>query len=800
MQIKKLKMHNFKQYKDVEISFTEGLTGFIGKNGAGKSTIFDAIHLALYGKFSSNKELCKNDLASDKDNFSVALIFEDKGKAYKVTRDYRGKSLSAKAELFEDHNLIASGASEVNKSINRILKMDAKNFENSFFSKQKDVTSLLTLPANERQFQLRKMLGLSKLDKLEDKVKLQISDIRAQLKGKQDELLSTDKIQQIRKEIIDLIKEEKQIGRNMNHAKEVFDKVESEYTEIKAQLKQLERTKEEYDNLVKKNDLNENNLKNINAQIEKNRLELKTLGEKKKRLDGIIGKKDQYSRVNEEVELLLELKSQLEKKLGVERTIKELERRISVKSKDLNSKVAGLKEFEGIEEKIKSKNMQLDFAEKDLESQTIIKEEIASTLKMVSELISEKEARVKSIKGLGKDSPCPECERPLREQYDNLLLKYKSELEGFNLTRDTKNKQKDEAEKSISKKKRDISDLREQLNSLAKSSAEKESLSDRITELKDELNDYEISLSKEKNNLSSLGKVDFDAELLKTKQEERAELKKTYDEIMELETMMKKVPEINKELIQNELQRGSIAGDIELKKREIIGLKFDRGEYDKIRMEREKKEELVNTTREKLTEIKSRASEVSNNKKIKKNELENDKKLRLKIEVIECEKITYEKLLTFLRNFKVKITSHELPAISTEASRLFSNITKGRYLNLRIDEDFNFRVIRDEKDVELETLSGGEKDLASLCLRLAISKRISALAGRKNMGFLALDEVFGSQDEDRREELINSLSEISRDFRQIFVISHNQDVQEAFSNRLLIQKNGNFSSVSFSSN
>ncbi len=800
MQIKKLKMHNFKQYKDEKISFTDGLTGFIGKNGAGKSTIFDAIYLALYGKFSSNKELCKNDLASDKDNFSVTLEFEDKGKSYRVTRDYRGKSLSAKAELYEEDNFIASGASEVNKSVNRILKMDAKNFENSFFSKQKDVTSLLMLPVNERQFQLRKMLGLSKLDKLEDKVKLQISDIKAQLKGKQDELLSTEKTQQVRKEIIGLIKEEHQIERNMNHAKEVFDRVDCEYMEIKEQLKQLEITKEEYDALVKENDLNENNLKNINAQIEKSKLELEVLAKKKKHLDEIIGKKKQYSKVNEEVDQLLELKSQLEKKLGVEKAIKELERQISAKNTDLNSKLAALKEFEGIEDKIKSKNIQFEFAEKDLDSHIALREEIAGTLNVVSELITEKEERVNIIQRLGKDSPCPECERPLDEQYDKLLLNYMSDIEKLTLTRDAKNKQKDEAEKSISKKKRDISDLREQINNLAKSSAEKESISDRITELKDELKDYEFNLSKEKNNLSALGKVDFDAELLKTKQEERTELKKTYDEIMVLETMMKKAPEITKELKLSELQRNGISEDIELKKRDIIGLKFDRCEYDKIRVEREKKEELVNTAKEILTEIRSRASEVSTNKKIKLNELENDKKLRVKIEVIECEKNTYEKLLTFLRNFKVKITSRELPAISTEASRLFSNITKGRYLNLRINEDFNFKVIRDEKDVELETLSGGEKDLASLCLRLAISKRISALAGRKNMGFLALDEVFGSQDEDRREELINSLSEISKDFKQIFVISHNQDVQEAFSNRLMIKKNGNFSSVSFSSN
>ena len=156
-----------------------------------------------------------------------------------------------------------------------------------------------------------------------------------------------------------------------------------------------------------------------------------------------------------------------------------------------------------------------------------------------------------------------------------------------------------------------------------------------------------------------------------------------------------------------------------------------------------------------------------------------------------------ERLKSFVSEFKSRITSQELPAISNEASRLFASITKERYQNLRIDSSFNFLVNREDKEVELLTLSGGEKDLASLCLRVAISKRISALAGRTNMGFLALDEVFGSQDEDRREELLNALGKISNEFKQIFVVSHNQDVQEAFPQRLLIQKVNGFSTANF---
>ena len=338
------------------------------------------------------------------------------------------------------------------------------------------------------------------------------------------------------------------------------------------------------------------------------------------------------------------------------------------------------------------------------------------------------------------------------------------------------------------------------MKNLEKNVTQKDNLNDRISEVKDELKTVQAQLTKEKKSLKGLGKVDFDLEILMSKQEEKKELKKVYDEIIGLETIIKRIPELEEEQKNNTSKETTLVEEIKSHKSNIAELKFDRAAYDKVKVQRDKKEEEYNNIKDQISDIKEILNNAVNSRKSKEDTLNKNERLKKKIETIESEKLTYEKLLAFLKDFKVKITSHELPAISAEASRLFTNLTKGRYLNLMIDENFNFRVTREEKDVDLETLSGGEKDLASLCLRIAISKRISALAGRKNMGFLALDEVFGSQDEDRREELLNSLLEISKDFRQIFVISHNQDVQEAFSNKLLIKKSGSFSKISFSTN
>ena len=49
MGISKIKIHNFKRLRCFECSFEKGINTIVGDNEAGKSTILEAIHLALTG-------------------------------------------------------------------------------------------------------------------------------------------------------------------------------------------------------------------------------------------------------------------------------------------------------------------------------------------------------------------------------------------------------------------------------------------------------------------------------------------------------------------------------------------------------------------------------------------------------------------------------------------------------------------------------------------------------------------------------------------------------------------------------
>jgi exonuclease SbcC len=49
MEIRRLRLVNFRQHADTVLEFGRGLTGIIGPNGAGKTTLLEAIAWAIYG-------------------------------------------------------------------------------------------------------------------------------------------------------------------------------------------------------------------------------------------------------------------------------------------------------------------------------------------------------------------------------------------------------------------------------------------------------------------------------------------------------------------------------------------------------------------------------------------------------------------------------------------------------------------------------------------------------------------------------------------------------------------------------
>ena len=112
--------------------------------------------------------------------------------------------------------------------------------------------------------------------------------------------------------------------------------------------------------------------------------------------------------------------------------------------------------------------------------------------------------------------------------------------------------------------------------------------------------------------------------------------------------------------------------------------------------------------------------------------------------------------------------------------QFFSDISDGRYTNVSLSEDLDITVMRrDQVELPASHLSQGTFDQLYLALRLSLAQDI--LQGEP--GFLLLDDAFLCADDQRRERLLDILSQLAREKWQILYFTMDQQLAKATEKR-----------------
>lgn len=88
---------------------------------------------------------------------------------------------------------------------------------------------------------------------------------------------------------------------------------------------------------------------------------------------------------------------------------------------------------------------------------------------------------------------------------------------------------------------------------------------------------------------------------------------------------------------------------------------------------------------------------------------------------------------------------------------------------------------------EYELFSGGEAFRVNFAIRLALSRVLAHRAGAR-LQTLFIDEGFGSQDAEGRQRLLEAISLVRNEFARIIVITHLEDLKDAFPSRIEVEK------------
>jgi DNA repair protein SbcC/Rad50 len=119
------------------------------------------------------------------------------------------------------------------------------------------------------------------------------------------------------------------------------------------------------------------------------------------------------------------------------------------------------------------------------------------------------------------------------------------------------------------------------------------------------------------------------------------------------------------------------------------------------------------------------------------------------------------------------------PQLEGGISAILSLVSDGRFDSVSLSEDYTLSIRDDGQLRPLGEFSGGEIDLIALSVRLALAEVVSDRHGAGGVGFLILDECFGSQDQGRRQSILTGLRNLRPTYGQIFLISHVGGLEDA---------------------
>ena len=375
----KLTLNNFKSYGHEVIKFGDGITVIVGENGAGKSTILEAISFALFKQHTAKKidDLVRN--GSD-ENMYVDLEFVSNGKEYKIHREKTKSALKSTLlkKTTSKGQFIPScaGDKEVANEIQSILDIDSDLFLNAIYIRQGEIAELVDKTSSEKKQLIGKLLGLDFLEKAWKNLQPIISNYektQSELKGK---LFSSEELKEEydhKKALLGSLKEKGlDLEKQIEEVKEMKAEKQNEKTN-------MEREKEIFDNFNNNLDAEKKrleSLENDKRTLQDNLDEIKKAEEQIARLEKFVKKLPLYLDFEKSVTSIQQLeldKQKIEKDLDSIATQEEL----------LVTKKEGYNKFLAADEQIEKLNNQKINLEKELATLTQLEKDKKQLLKSI---------------------------------------------------------------------------------------------------------------------------------------------------------------------------------------------------------------------------------------------------------------------------------------------------------------------------------------------------------------------------------------------------------------------------------
>lgn len=834
-----LALHNFMPYRDPAPLDFSGIhiACLAGENGAGKSALLDAITWALWGKARARRddELIHQGQAEMSVEFTFALA----GNTYRVVRQRKSGSRGSSALDLQVQTpeggfrtLAEPTMRETQGKINRLLRLDYDTFINSSFLLQNRADEFTVKTSAERKQVLVDILGLEQWAIYEERAKERVKTLEEQIRFVDARLTEAETEIARRPEYEVELREAQSSALDMAEA----------LRQAEAALARLQRAALELRNLETQSADLEVRIAQAQSELERIALDRSAARSKLDEFRSALDEREfieagytslRAARAAHEalgVKLgqlvqLNECKSKLETIIADARRALETEVQLSAQSlADLEARLADMAletELAQLQSQAQVAQARADEAEADRNQLAELIRDVAdrraqnAALKRDMDLL---QSRIAAIQSVG--AVCPTCGRALSDDERGLLLNEwqvngKTMGDSWRVNKaslDQAAARQGELETVIAQAEADARQLpafHKQIAALVarydmalEAAAVVEDRRASQAELQRRLDERDYAHDKQSELASVLGELaalGYDANEHQRLREEMARLAEFEQRKTQLDSAQSGIAEVQTRLAalaEAETRWISAIESDQARRVEMIlqasALRTQLADVPRVSQQTEEARARERIARERVGAAQQKLAACDALARQKHKHLADRDRLAQDQGLYEDLRVAFSK-----KGVPALIIEAAIPEIEDEANELLTRITAGR-MHVRFDtqretvkgetvETLDIRIADELGTRPYENFSGGEQFRVNFAIRIALSKLLARRAGAQ-LQTLVIDEGFGQLDASGRERLVEAINAIQHDFSRILVVTHVEELRDAFPARIEVTK------------
>lgn len=837
-----LRLRGFLSYREpVELDFSEfDLACITGVNGAGKSSLLDAMTWALFGQARRRDDALIN---SQTDLAEVIFDFRYEDGLYRVRRiKPRDKTTVLEFQVQDGSGswrpLTSSSVRETEAQIARLLRLDYDTFINASFFLQDKADQFTQQRPAERKRILSSILGLEAWEEYRERAverRRRTEEEEKYLNGVlsdiDDELAREEEYQQTLKQLEAELVRQKKIRqskeRELEGAKKLQAAIEEKRRLVEMLAGQVTSARTRLDGLRRDLTARQTERERYREQLAKaeqvkaDYQRWQTARKELEHWEGLFARYRQYEAQRNRPWMAIETeRSRLEQEL---KTLKEQQRQVVLLENELTGHKMEIEALEGLLGEASRKLETRPALEQELQERQIKQAELQTENRRLKEQMNEIRERMERIEKAG-GAECPLCGQPLpSEQRLRLLESLKAEG-------NTLGHQYRDNEQILREHSKRQTELEEALRKLTALEAEMRQQQRHLDQLLTRRAQIEQALqSWQSSGMVRLQEVEYILNEGSFAREARDELAKIDAAIEALgydaaaheacrlaeqqgrasEAALRQIEAAQAALEPLEREIGDLQKRLEEEEKEFLSLETS---YQETRRAYEvdfaSLPDITQVEREWMDE---RERENNLNMKIGgvKQALETIQKQRLRRAQLIVQRDEIRGQIALLKKLErafgkdgvpALLIEQALPEIEIQANDILDRLSAGR-MSVRFATQREYKdkkredkletldiLISDMNGIrEYELFSGGEAFRINFAVRLALSRVLARRAGAK-LQMLVIDEGFGSQDSDGRQRLIEAINLVRTEFAKVLIITHLEDLKDAFPARIEVEK------------